>query len=178
MAANKKTILKSLTRARLIELAQGLDIGGLTGKSKSDIIGALARRRSVTVPDLLSRLSRDELKEACRQAGLDDSGREKAVLIARIKGEEDFELTPLPVRGTQTGPPPKPGRKASKDRSKRRMAGEKKSKKKEIEQYEHKDKQRLNNPPVGLVDAGSDRDESVKEYAKLAPGRGPGIRLL
>ncbi|HLA50060.1 MAG TPA: hypothetical protein VJ000_02580 [Thermodesulfovibrionia bacterium] len=27
---------------------------------------------------------------------------------------------------------------------------------KPIEQYEHKDKQRLNNPPVGLVDARTD----------------------
>ena len=29
---------------------------------------------------------------------------------------------------------------------------------KHIEQYEHKDKERLNNPPVGLVDAHTDTD--------------------
>jgi adenine-specific DNA-methyltransferase len=39
------------------------------------------------------------------------------------------------------------------------MAKDKKPiKKKVIEQYEHKDKQRLNNPPVGLVDAETDKE--------------------
>lgn len=46
------------------------------------------------------------------------------------------------------------------------MAGKKKSgKKKNIEQYDHKDKQRLNNPPVGLVDAETDKETGKKEYA-------------
>jgi len=38
-------------------------------------------------------------------------------------------------------------------------------KKKAIEQYEHKDEQRVNNPPVGLVDAKSDPVEGRKTWA-------------
>ena len=36
--------------------------------------------------------------------------------------------------------------------------------KKSIEQYDHKDKQRLNNPPVGLVDSETDKDTDKKQY--------------
>ena len=36
--------------------------------------------------------------------------------------------------------------------------GKKPSKEKPIENYEHKDKQRANNPPVGLVTPETDRD--------------------
>ena len=39
-----------------------------------------------------------------------------------------------------------------------------KSSKKPIEQYEHKDKQRINNPPVGLVSEKTDIDEGKKTY--------------
>jgi adenine-specific DNA-methyltransferase len=39
------------------------------------------------------------------------------------------------------------------------------TKKKPIEQYDHKGKQRTNNPPVGLVDAKSDAAEGKKTYA-------------
>ena len=40
-----------------------------------------------------------------------------------------------------------------------------KSRKKPIENYEHKDKQRANNPPVGLVTPETDRDAGRKQYA-------------
>ncbi len=39
------------------------------------------------------------------------------------------------------------------------------SKKKPIEQYEHQDKRRANNPPVGLVDSSNDKVEAKKTYA-------------
>src|SRR5579863_8016533 len=37
--------------------------------------------------------------------------------------------------------------------------------KKPIEQYEHKGKKRLNNPPVGLVTPETDREEPKKTYS-------------
>ncbi|VUT27700.1 MAG: putative methyltransferase [Candidatus Syntrophoarchaeum sp. GoM_oil] len=39
------------------------------------------------------------------------------------------------------------------------------SKKKAIEQYDHKDKERVNNPPVGLVTPETDKDAGKKTYA-------------
>lgn len=40
----------------------------------------------------------------------------------------------------------------------------KQMKKKKLEQYEHKGKKRLNNPPVGLVNPQTDKDDPKKEY--------------
>src|SRR5712691_7867943 len=45
------------------------------------------------------------------------------------------------------------------------MARQNETKKKPIEQYDHKGKKRTNNPPVGLVDAKSDAVEGKKTYA-------------
>jgi len=45
------------------------------------------------------------------------------------------------------------------------MARKKSSKNKEIGQYDHTDKERLNNPPVGLVTAETDRDMPKKRYS-------------
>lgn len=41
----------------------------------------------------------------------------------------------------------------------------KKSDKKPIEQYEHKDKKRINNPSVGLVTPDTDKEEGKKMYS-------------
>ena len=40
-----------------------------------------------------------------------------------------------------------------------------KDKKKSIEKYDHADKSRKNNPPVGLVTPDNDRDAEAKTYA-------------
>jgi len=45
------------------------------------------------------------------------------------------------------------------------MAKNKKARKKPIEQYEHKGKKRVNNPPVGLVTAETDKETGKKTYA-------------
>jgi len=43
------------------------------------------------------------------------------------------------------------------------MAGKKTNTQRSIESYEHRDKQRLNNPPVGLVTPENDRDAGQKK---------------
>jgi adenine-specific DNA-methyltransferase len=45
------------------------------------------------------------------------------------------------------------------------MARKSKGEKREIEQYDHKNKQRLNNPPVGLVTPDTDKETGKKTYA-------------
>jgi len=52
--------------------------------SKDEQIEALVARNSIRFRDLLSVLGRDELKLACRSHGLDDSGRARPVLAARL----------------------------------------------------------------------------------------------
>ena len=44
------------------------------------------------------------------------------------------------------------------------MARARKPDSKQIEQYEHKDKKRCNNPPVGLVTPDTDKDGGLKTY--------------
>ena len=45
------------------------------------------------------------------------------------------------------------------------MARKKKTAKKPIEQYDHKGKKRVNNPPVGLVTPDTDIESGKKTYA-------------
>src|SRR6202162_2882795 len=47
---------------------------------------------------------------------------------------------------------------------------------KPIEQYEHKDKERLNNPPVGLVDAHTDNGGYKKKTYKYDPHLDPQLQ--
>ncbi|MBI5745691.1 MAG: hypothetical protein HZA13_01655 [Nitrospirae bacterium] len=59
------------------------------------------------------------------------------------------------------------------------MAGKRKkeSDQKPIEQYEHKDKKRLNNPPVGLVDAKTDNGELKKKRYQYDPHLDPQLLM-
>ena len=82
----KRTILAELTRR---ELWVSLDLYGLQVPDrhvKAQLVDALARSRKARVEEVLQALSRDRLKALCRAFGLDDSGRKKADLVARLAG--------------------------------------------------------------------------------------------
>ena len=78
-----------------------------------------------------------ELKAICLKAGLDGGGRSKSEFIARLSNDKI---------GSQG------------------MAKKSESGKRQIEQYDHKDKTRANNPPVGLVTPETDPDLGKKTY--------------
>lgn len=50
------------------------------------------------------------------------------------------------------------------------------SNQKPLEQYEHKDKQRLNNPPVGLVDGHTDNGGQRKKAYQYDPHLDPQLQ--
>ena len=79
----------------------------------------------------------EELKAICLKAGLDGGGRSKGELIARLLNDKI---------GSQG------------------MAKKSENGKRKIEQYDHKDKTRANNPPVGLVTPKTDPDQGKKTY--------------
>lgn len=56
------------------------------------------------------------------------------------------------------------------------MAKRKKRTKKPIEQYDHKDKERLNNPPVGLVTPDTDKDTGKKKEYQYDPHIDPSLQ--
>lgn len=82
--ATRSQILGVLTKARLLEIAWEFDVSGLSALRKADIVSTLARERSIPMEEVLDLLKRDELKAICQELGLDDSGKEKALLIERI----------------------------------------------------------------------------------------------
>lgn len=88
-------VLGALTRARLLELCGMLEIDGVSGKKKDDLIALLAGKKGC-FEQALDLLKRDELKTICRTLGLDGSGREKGALLMRILGRE-VTATPVPV---------------------------------------------------------------------------------
>ena len=92
----KRTILSELTPR---ELRAGLDAYALQvtdRRVKAQLVDALGRSREVHVARILQDLSRDRLKELCRAFDLDDSGRKKADLVARL-------VAPVPAT-TRNGP--------------------------------------------------------------------------
>jgi len=162
----RRKLLATLTRARLAELAAQLGIPGLSGKSKDTVVQAIAGARTVKTADLLQSLSRDELKALCRAFDLDEGGRDKQSLIARLAGNSDGEPQPKarsPRRGQAENEAAQPAAVAKKGNP----SMTKKSSddgKRPIEQYEHADKTRVNNPPVGLVTPATDPDLPKKTY--------------
>ena len=82
----KRAVLAELTPA---ELRVNLDHYGLEvddRRIKAQLVDALARSRKARLDEVLLRLSRNRLKELCRAFGLDDAGRKKADLAARLVG--------------------------------------------------------------------------------------------
>ena len=108
-------ILDKLTRSRLLKLAEQLNIAGLTGKKKDEIVAAFHG----PLQKILELLKRDELKDLCRNFGLDDSGREKDVLMARLIGKAPQKGVHVPAARTA-----KQGRK-DKAKGNGKEAGEK-----------------------------------------------------
>ncbi|MCA9650768.1 MAG: SAM-dependent DNA methyltransferase, partial [Myxococcales bacterium] len=115
---DQRDALEVLTRARLIELAQGWQLDVTTRSSKDELIDALARSKRASYEVLLGELSRKELKEICRAHGLSDKGKEKAGILERILGREAPEDAPPLAEAT-----PAP-RKKGKKKASRAKAGE------------------------------------------------------
>ena len=110
----KRAVLAELTRA---ELRAGLDHYGLVVDDRrvtAQLVDALARSRKARLDEMLLRLSRNRLKELCRAFGLDDAGRRKADLAARLVGPaaESSASTSANVSSRDDGDvaPPTPSR--------------------------------------------------------------------
>lgn len=78
----KREVLDLLTRDELARLVEehGVIVGG---RAKGHLADRLAEK-GPPLPALLASLPRDRLKVLCRKLGLDDAGREKAGLLARL----------------------------------------------------------------------------------------------
>ena len=104
MTITKKQALETLTKARLLEVADELDLPGLTRKHKDEVVEEVVSSRAATLPELLALFSRAELKTACEAVGLSTKGREKAVIVERLLGAAP---PPAPAQPTKTKSPAK-----------------------------------------------------------------------
>jgi adenine-specific DNA-methyltransferase len=145
--ATKRDILQTLTRQFLLDLAGSLELSGLTGRSKDQVVDALIQARSLRLEQIMPHLSRDQLKAACRELGLSDAGREKQVLIDRLLGKETGEV----VQNNRRKPAGNP--RASKDLP--------------LEDLRHATK-RKNNPPAGIAAEGRQPKLPRVEYSYSA----------
>ena len=82
----KRAVLAELTSHELRDAIDGYGLQVDDRRVRVQLVDALARSRKARVAEMLQDLPRDRLKELCRGFGLDDSGRKKADLAARLVG--------------------------------------------------------------------------------------------
>ena len=82
----ERAILTALTRHELRAAVDDYDVRVDDRRVKTQLVDALAGSRRIRLDDLLQGLSRDRLKELCHAFDVDDSGRRKATLVARLVG--------------------------------------------------------------------------------------------
>ena len=80
----KRAILNELTPAELRASVDAFALEVRGRRVKARLVDALARSRKASAQKILQELSRVRLKAMCRRFDLDDSGRRKAELVARL----------------------------------------------------------------------------------------------
>ncbi|HEX7602193.1 MAG TPA: SNF2-related protein, partial [Polyangiaceae bacterium] len=93
-----RTVLLTLSKARLLELARAFAVSVPPAAPREDQVAVLVDAPQVRFRDLLGILGRDELKAACRTHGLDDAGRARPLLAARL----------MQAHGAVESAPPRP----------------------------------------------------------------------
>lgn len=95
---SSRSILSGLSKPRLVELARAFAVSLPTSAPREEQVDALVSTGVIRFRELLGALGREELRAACRAHGLDDSGRARPLLAARL----------LQAHGSADTTPPKP----------------------------------------------------------------------
>ncbi len=109
---SKRAVLQQFKRDELLAAVDRFGLEVHDRRVRDQLVDALAGSRKAHLADILGDLSRDQLKAICRALDLDDTGREKAVLIARLAGTAEHGSTPPQVLAAEPSkekpaPPPK-----------------------------------------------------------------------
>jgi len=81
---SSKSVLQNLPKGRLVDLGRNVGVSLSPSSTKDEQIDALLGTGLVRFRELLQQLGRDELRASCRAHGLDDSGRARPKLAARL----------------------------------------------------------------------------------------------
>ncbi len=107
----KRAILSELTADELRANVEYYELDVPDRRLKTELVDALAGSRKARLDEILPYLPRTRLKELCRAFGLDDSGREKAEIFARLIGNAAGNAAPPKSDGRaapESAPPPIP----------------------------------------------------------------------
>jgi type I restriction enzyme M protein len=85
---SKRSVLALLTRDELLAALDQYRMAVPDRRVEDDLVDTLGASHRARLDEVLPALSRDRLKAICRDLGLDDSGREKGVLISRLLGHD------------------------------------------------------------------------------------------
>ena len=88
-APSKREVIQQLKRDELQHVADAYELTVNDRRVNEQLVDAVVRSKKVRVVEILLRLSRERLKEICLGLELDDTGREKAVLVERICGDDN-----------------------------------------------------------------------------------------
>ncbi len=94
---SKRDVLNQLMRDELLAAVDRFGLEVHDRRSRADLVATLAGSRKAPLVDILGELFRGRLKEICRALDLDDSSREKVLLLERLTG-----------KGGQSKPAPSP----------------------------------------------------------------------
>jgi type I restriction enzyme M protein len=106
-----RRILELLSREELQGLVAEYGLQVRDRRVREELIAAVAASRKVALGQHLGTFSRDRLKKLCRALKLDDNGKEKASIVARILGQEHAPAGPPPQQAAfdlDPVPPPAP----------------------------------------------------------------------
>jgi hypothetical protein len=126
-------------------------------------VDVLVPARSGTAEAILGTFSRDDRKTVCRYLGLDDTDREKQVLIDHLVGRAEPQE---PTETAATKGPPMAKKKTT-------TGGDSLG---NVEDYRHKGAKRKNNPPAKLAAEGTVPAMPKIEYS-YSPRRPPTLRF-
>ncbi len=93
-----RSVLGLLPKARLVDLGRDVDLAIPPNATKEEQVELLAESGLVGFASLMQSLGRDELRTACSAHGLDDSGRARSRLAARL----------MEAHGATDSVPPRP----------------------------------------------------------------------
>jgi type I restriction enzyme M protein len=111
--SRKRDVLDQLKREELVAAVDRFDLPVADRRVRMALVEALAGSRKTGLAAILEDLPRTRLKEICRRLGLEDSGREKAVLVARLAGDSPASPSSTVRTVVEAAPAPRVSRHAA-----------------------------------------------------------------
>lgn len=113
---NARQVLDLFSRDELLALVDQHNLEVADRRQRAPLIERLAK---LPLPELLADLPRERLKEVCRDLSLDDSGRDKASIIARIAGAKSAQAGLFDAPAKAPAPAPEPPKQNGAARAKK-----------------------------------------------------------